>query len=452
MHPSAMNNGRRFVKTYLAVRKRLNILDVGSFDFNGSLRPLFEVPDWDYIGLDIDGKPEENVDSHILDDGTFPFDDGSFDVVVSTSCLEHDKAFWRTFSEMIRVAGDGALIYLNVPSEGPYHPYPLDCWRFMPDAFKALAYSFPQVRLLENYITDEGEWHDNVGVFRVENHFPSGECEYDAEFFDDIHSDSSKSAEIVLEILFRQFKPRSMIDIGCGSGAWLGAARSLGVEELLGLDGSYAEEFYVLESSTFLPVDLNLPVPVDGPFDLAVSLEAAEHLPASRARSFIEDLVGLSDVVLFSAAVPFQGGVNHLNEQWQDHWASLFAEAGYSALDIIRPEVWADERVKWWYRQNIVVFCKDSAVDVIFPGKETAKPQSLRRIHESAYLRIVSRLETLSQAESRLEKARLDSSRLRAQICESESANKELLDSTCWRITYPLRQAKTLFLKMMGRV
>ncbi len=452
MHPSAMMNGRRFVKTYLAGRNRLDVLDVGSFDVNGSLRPLFNLPGWNYVGLDLAGEADDNVDIHLMDDGTFPFDDGSFDAVVSTSCFEHDNAFWRTFSEMIRVARDGALIYLNVPSEGPYHPYPLDCWRFMPDAYKALASSFPQAQLLESYITGEGEFRDNVGVFRVENHFPAGRREYDAEFFEEIHSESSKSAEIVLGILFRQFKPRSMVDIGCGSGGWLAAARSLGVEELMGLDGSYAEEAYVLESNTFVPADLNLPLPVDGPFDLAVSLEVAEHLPACRARSFIEDLARLSDVVLFSAAIPLQGGVNHVNEQWQDYWAALFAEYGYKALDIVRPEIWTDERVKWWYRQNIMVFCKDSLIDAIFPGAETAMPRSLRRIHESAYLRIVSCLENSSQAESRLEKSRRDASRLRAQLYESESANKELLDSTCWRITYPLRQAKTILLRLLGKV
>jgi len=165
MHITAMENGKQFVEQYLDRNSPLEVLDVGSFDVNGSLRPLFEESTWEYVGLDCTGGPEDNVDSHLNPDGTFPFLDDSFDVVVSSSCLEHDQVFWRTFEEMIRVTRPGGLIYLLVPSKGGYHGYPGDCWRFMEDAYPALAKAFPEVELLEHHITATGNWGDNVGVF-----------------------------------------------------------------------------------------------------------------------------------------------------------------------------------------------------------------------------------------------------------------------------------------------
>ena len=189
MHTSAMQNGKRFIEKYLAEDMLLEILDVGSCDVNGSLKQLFVRPGWNYSGLDWQGEPAENVDYHLMEDGSFPFEDGSFDVIVSSSCLEHDQAFWLTFSEMLRVSRDQGLIYLNVPSKGPYHPFPQDFWRFQLDAFEALSSSFPQAELLESYITPEGQWHDNVGIFRV-NHqvLPGGEI-YDKGFFETTRTD-----------------------------------------------------------------------------------------------------------------------------------------------------------------------------------------------------------------------------------------------------------------------
>jgi SAM-dependent methyltransferase len=470
MHSSAMINGKCFIEKYLFSRDRMDILDVGSFDGNGSLRPLCEGPEWTYSGLDIEGTPEQNIDNHLLEDGSFPFDDGTFDVILSSSCLEHDKAFWLTFAEMIRVSRDGALIYINIPSEGPYHPYPRDCWRFMADAFEALVSSFPQAELLESYITDGGEWRDNIGIFRVNHNPPASEDIYTGEFFDNIHQESTASAKVVLSFLFEKIHPGKVVDVGCGSGAWLNVARELGAKEILGLDGTYAENKYVLESNTFLPVDLSLPIPVDGTFDLAISLEVAEHLPARRAQGFVADLVRLSDIILFAAAVPLQGGTNHLNEQWPDYWVSLFEKQGYHALDIIRPAIWEDERVNWWYRQNILLFCRESIISSRFPEAVIAKPASLRRIHECAYLNRGKYLERIARLERQLERLRAINTRREDQKRETEFAlkalglpanvgicelkeklneaglkNKELLNSTCWKITYPLRLIKNWF-------
>ena len=109
---------------------------------------------------------QNNVDVILRDPFCFPQADATFDVVVSSSCLEHDPVFWVTFQEMTRVSRPGGLIYLNVPSAGPYHGYPVDCWRFLVDAHEALA-RWAEVDLLEHYIDEDEQWMDSVGIFRI---------------------------------------------------------------------------------------------------------------------------------------------------------------------------------------------------------------------------------------------------------------------------------------------
>ena len=98
-------------------------------------------------------------------------------------------------------------------------------------------------------------------------------------------------------------------------------------------------------------------------FDLAISMEVAEHLPERCAEPFVESLTRLADVVLFSAAVPFQGGIGHVNEQWGSYWVALFRNRGYTAVDIIRKRIWNDDQIPYWYRQNTLLFVKDGKLD-----------------------------------------------------------------------------------------
>jgi SAM-dependent methyltransferase len=135
MHTSAMTTARAFFAAYWQPGYR-RILDVGSRDVNGSLREV--APEAAvYIGVDMVAGP--GVDQVIDDSLKLPFADGDFDVLVSSSCLEHDPCFWLTVAEMARVVRPGGLIYLNMPSNGPYHGYPGDHWRFYPDSGPALA-------------------------------------------------------------------------------------------------------------------------------------------------------------------------------------------------------------------------------------------------------------------------------------------------------------------------
>jgi len=161
MHAEAYNEAEKFVKDYLSTQHNIKVLDVGSYDVNGTLKPLFAKDSWEYHGLDIEeGK---NVDI-VGDLYKFPIKANTYDVIVSTSCFEHVKFFWQTFNEMCRVLKKGGLIYICAPSTGVYHKYPVDCWRFYADSYQALAEWNGGVKLLEQHLI-EGEFKDNIGIF-----------------------------------------------------------------------------------------------------------------------------------------------------------------------------------------------------------------------------------------------------------------------------------------------
>lgn len=186
---------------------------------------------------------------------------------------------------------------------------------------------------------------------------------YDAEFFERNRALSLRSAEVVVPLVMERVGPiTSVVDIGCGIGTWLAAFASGGVHTLLGVDGDYVDrETLLIDRSNFTPAELTESIRLDRRFDLAISLEVAEHLPESRAATFVADLCRLSDRVLFSAAIPGQPGTNHINLQWPSYWIRLFAEQGYGATDPIRPKIWHRDDIPYWYRQNIVLFIKGHA-------------------------------------------------------------------------------------------
>jgi SAM-dependent methyltransferase len=206
---------------------------------------------------------------------------------------------------------------------------------------------------------------------------------YDSKFYrkqmDGSHRSALAIAPIVLELAP---ETRSIVDIGCGVGTFLEVFEAQGIADYLGVDGPHVDPAQLrIYQDRFHPSDLALPLKSLRRFDLAVSLEVAEHLPASRARSFVEDLTHLSDVVLFSAAIPGQGGTHHVNEQWQDYWADEFARAGYLAFDAIRPRIWADESVEAWYAQNTILYVNPAGLDRV-PALDRPSPlPSLRVVH-----------------------------------------------------------------------
>ncbi|HUK46557.1 MAG TPA: methyltransferase domain-containing protein [Terriglobales bacterium] len=181
---------------------------------------------------------------------------------------------------------------------------------------------------------------------------------YDAKFYGELTS-AQESAREVLPIIFEIIKPQSVVDIGCGTGHWLAAARQLGVKEILGVDGRWVrKDQLAISAENFLIHDLMIPLKLPRRFDLAVSLEVAEHLPQPAARNFVQNLCQAADLVLFSAAIPGQGGRRHLNEQWPAYWANLFGEFGYECYDYLRPKIWINPRVTWYYAQNSLIFAR----------------------------------------------------------------------------------------------
>jgi SAM-dependent methyltransferase len=181
---------------------------------------------------------------------------------------------------------------------------------------------------------------------------------YTTEFYREIQAESLGSARAVVPLIMQLIAPRRVIDIGCGDGSWLSVFAQSGVE-VQGVDGDYvSRELLLIPPERFIAADLTQPLRFDQRFDLAVSLEVAEHLPAEAAATFITSLTRLAPVVLFSAAVPLQGGNNHLNEQWPEYWALQFRRCGFVPADCLRLRFWDDDQVAWYYAQNMMFFAE----------------------------------------------------------------------------------------------
>jgi SAM-dependent methyltransferase len=197
---------------------------------------------------------------------------------------------------------------------------------------------------------------------------------YGREFQLAIADGSLSSARATVPIVMEHVNPTSVIDLGCGPGAWLRAFIDSGVTEVLGLDGPYVDIADLLVGEqTFRHYDLRHRVTLERQFDLAMSIEVAEHLPRERASTFVDDLCALADTVLFSAAIPGQGGVGHINEQWQSYWVSLFADRGFAVQDVLRSRLWTNQDVAPCYSQNLFLFVRggspiaDLPIDLVHP-------------------------------------------------------------------------------------
>jgi 2-polyprenyl-3-methyl-5-hydroxy-6-metoxy-1,4-benzoquinol methylase len=174
-----------------------------------------------------------------------------------------------------------------------------------------------------------------------------------------IHSEkihNTLAPNLILPIVFDIIKPTSVLDVGCGIGTWLSVCKDLGVVDVLGVDGDHVNrnliKKYILDYE-FMPYDLNLSFDLSRKYDLAICLEVLEHLPESSAVNIVNSLVAHSDVILFSAAIPGQGGQNHLNEQWPSYWIDLFSRHDFVFIDKVRPLIWNNKTIEFWYRQNI---------------------------------------------------------------------------------------------------
>jgi len=218
---------------------------------------------------------------------------------------------------------------------------------------------------------------------------------YNSSFYESYRNVSHGSALQVLPFMIEWVKPRSVVDVGCGIGTWLAACRELGVEKVFGVDGAYVDRTeLMIPESAFKPHDLATPLELADRFDLVMSLEVAEHVPAASAKGFVRTLVKLGPVVMFSAAIPHQGGTGHINEQWPEYWAELFSEFGYLVVDCIRPLVWDNPLVEYYYAQNILVFVESGQIENYPELLRQRAPQApLGRVHPRKFEEVYALLD-----------------------------------------------------------
>lgn len=224
---------------------------------------------------------------------------------------------------------------------------------------------------------------------------------YNQQFYENQQQGSIKSAQVVVPMIINLIQPKSVVDVGCGVGSWLSVFADCGVDDYLGLDGEYVdEEMLLIPQVKYQSCDVKQSINLNREFDLAISLEVAEHLPANKAEDFVKSLTGLAPVVMFSAAIPYQGGTGHVNEQWPEYWQNYFHKYGYVLFDAIRAKIWNDAAVEPWYRQNIFLYLREDCIDR-YPQvkKEVEGKQSLplALVHPETYLyNIANKLDSVT--------------------------------------------------------
>lgn len=210
--------------------------------------------------------------------------------------------------------------------------------------------------------------------------------QYDNAFFERIKEGSFLSAKPILDVIYRVYPIKSIVDFGCGFGAWLTAAKSLGADELRGIDGDWVNPGkLMLPEIDFSHGNFESPIPNPGRYDISMSAEVGEHVSEASADFLVDALCAASDLVLFGAAIPGQTGTNHINCKFQSWWAAKFREREFLVIDGVRPHVWNNDEVHWWYRQNLLLYCKKENKDLLAKIKPLEQPV-LDIVHPSNYL------------------------------------------------------------------
>lgn len=180
---------------------------------------------------------------------------------------------------------------------------------------------------------------------------------YNSDFYENNVVWGSTSAKILVPLIVNLFNPHSVVDFGCGTGAWLREYVKNGVSDIRGYDGDYVlDNKLLIDERFFFPCNLEDELNIDRKFDLAMSLEVAEHLPEVSADSFVNKLTLASSLIVFSAAVPGQGGIGHVNEQWTRYWSNKFIKQGYTPIDILRKKIIGLTQIRPYYRSNIMIY------------------------------------------------------------------------------------------------
>lgn len=213
---------------------------------------------------------------------------------------------------------------------------------------------------------------------------------YSREFYELNAAMGDNSAAVIVPLVLQLVQPKSIVDLGCSSGVWLKKFSEAGISDFMGLDGEWVDIGQLrIPRDKFQRTDLSKPVRLGRRFDMAMSLEVAEHLPEQSAEDFVESLTKLAPVVLFSAAMPGQGGVCHINEQWADYWVEKFERRGFEVFDPIRPLIWNQPQIAAHYVQNTLLFVERSAEGsgvLIERIQKSPRPVMASVVHPRVYL------------------------------------------------------------------
>ena len=206
---------------------------------------------------------------------------------------------------------------------------------------------------------------------------------FDSLYFDFINEASIRSARILLPELLRFIRPKSVVDIGCGEGAWLKVWKQLGVSEVLGVDGDYVDrDSLLIDQSEFVSADLTEPLDLGRTFELVQCLEVAEHLPEAAADVLVKTLTRHGQFVVFSAAVPGQGGFRHINERSYEYWRNQFGQLGYIMFDPVRSKIHKNSNIEPWYAFNTFLYVSESVARIVPEGLQRTRLSESKPIRD----------------------------------------------------------------------
>lgn len=214
-------------------------------------------------------------------------------------------------------------------------------------------------------------------------------------YFDEV-SDDNQAAKAIVPLILQYIQPKSIIHIGCGVGAWLAEFRLKGISDIRGIDNRcLSSELLQIPNECYIKHDLtDYASTVNRKYDLALSLEVAQCIEPQKADDYIKSLTRVSNVVIFSAAIPYQGGVNHINENWMEYWVALFQKYEFYPVDCFRSQLWTNQNVNWRFRQNLVMFVQKQEYLMHFRNIELNQIQSHSIVHPEMFLRICSKVKS----------------------------------------------------------
>lgn len=217
---------------------------------------------------------------------------------------------------------------------------------------------------------------------------------YTNEFYDNMFDSNNAVAIKFMPYIIEKLNPRSIVDVGGGQGIFLAVAKKYGIDDILCIDGSYVDtEKLLIDKKEFLQFDLTTKCRLERKFDMALSLEVAEHIAPQYVDVFIDNLVNLSDVIVFSAAIPKQGGTGHVNEQWMSYWIKKFSDKGYKVSNCLRNFFWKEKNIKPIRRQNILLFIRNEKAEKLTDRFKKDAGDIFDLVHPEVYMEKISYLE-----------------------------------------------------------